>query len=188
MGHGSKQMVIWRRKIRTVWGCGSTAIPPNSWIFVMVVHAVWGLALFCFKRTLFRLTNDGYISVSKFHELVPVVENKDPNRLHAHLEQTPSESHLQNSTRHTTLLWDRTNFFFNDDGRLMGTEPLFQGVRVAVIDPFFITCDSSPDKSIIHVITDKLTSDDRYPLYVEPVEVSIDEVQIYSFFMIFPAS
>ena len=40
----------------------------------------------------------GYImSLSKFHELVPVVDNKDPHRLHARLEQSPSESHLQNS-------------------------------------------------------------------------------------------
>ena len=50
------------------------------------------------------------ISISKFHELVPVVENKHPHRLHARLEQTPSESHLQNSTKHTTILWGQTNF------------------------------------------------------------------------------
>ena len=49
--------------------------------------------------------------------------------------------------------------FLNDDfGTLKGTEPLFSCVRVAVI-LFFITCDNSPDKSIIHGITDKLTTD-----------------------------
>ena len=36
---------------------------------------------------------------------------------------------------------------------------LFRGVRVTVIDPFFITCNNSPDKYIIHRITDKLTTD-----------------------------
>ena len=51
------------------------------------------------------------ISVSKFHKLVPVVKNKDPHRLHDRLEHIPSESHLQNSTRYTTLLWDRTDIF-----------------------------------------------------------------------------
>ena len=45
-----------------------------------------------------------------FDELVWVVENKDPHWLHAHLEQNSSESHLQNSTRHITLLWGRTDF------------------------------------------------------------------------------
>ena len=49
------------------------------------------------------------ISVSKIHEIVTVVENYDPQLLRARLEQTPSESHLQNSTRHTTLLWGRTD-------------------------------------------------------------------------------
>ena len=66
----------------------------------------------CCKITLFRLTNLR-ISVSKFHELVPVVENKDPQQHYG------------------------PNGFFNDDfGKLTGTEPLFRGVRVAVIDPF----------------------------------------------------
>ena len=136
IGHGWKQLVIWWRKIRAKAGCGSSSIPPNSWIFVMVIRILWGLALSCCKRTLFQLTNAG-ISVSKFHELVPVVENKDPHRLHACLEQTPSESHLRNSIRHT-LLWGRTDFFNDDFGRLAGTEPLFWGVRVGVIDPIFI--------------------------------------------------
>ena len=54
-------------------------------------------------------------------------------------------------------LWP--NRLFNDDfGRLLGTEPLFRGIRVAVIYPFFIICFNSPDKSIIHGITDKLTT------------------------------
>ena len=52
------------------------------------------------------------------------------------------------------------NQFFNYDfGRLTGTEPLFRGFRIAVIDSCFITCDNSPDKSIIHGITGKLTTD-----------------------------
>ena len=52
------------------------------------------------------------------------------------------------------------NRFFNDDfERVTGTESLFRGVRVAVIDPFFITCGNFPDKSIIHEFTDKLTTD-----------------------------
>ena len=88
-------------------------------------------------------------SISKFHELVPVVESKDPHRLHA--------AHLQNSTRNT-LLWGQTDFS-TILTRLTGTESLFRGVRVQVIYPFFITCDSYLDKSIIHWITDKLTTD-----------------------------
>ena len=50
-------------------------------------------------------------------------------------------------------------FFIDDFGRLMGNEPLFRGVRFATIDPFFIRCDNSPDKSIIHGITDNLSTD-----------------------------
>ena len=96
------------------------------------------------------------ISVSKFHELVLV--DKDLHRLHARLEQTFSESH-QNSTRQKTLLLGRTNIFNDVFGRLIGTEPLFRGVRVAVKDPFLIICDNSPDKSTIHGITDKLKTD-----------------------------
>ena len=76
------------------------------------------------------------IFVSKFHEFIPVVENKDPHRLHVRLEQTPSESHLQNSTRHTKLFWDWTIFLNNDFGRLTRTEPLFRGIRVAVLTHF----------------------------------------------------
>ena len=42
--------------------------------------------------------------------------------------------------------------FFNDGfGGLTGTESLFRGVRVAVMDPFFITCDNE--------MTDKLKTD-----------------------------
>ena len=52
------------------------------------------------------------ISVSKFHELVPVIVNKDPCiDCTSRLEQTPSESRHQNSIRHTTLLWGQTDFF-----------------------------------------------------------------------------
>ena len=95
------------------------------------------------------------ISVSKFHEFVPVVENKDPHRLYARLEQTPSESHLQNSKKHTAVLCGRTYFFNDEFGRLTGTESLFRGVRVAVI----FHLDNSPYKSSIHGITDKLMTD-----------------------------
>ena len=91
----------------------------------------------------------------------------------------PSESHLQRSTRQTTFHWGRTDFFNDDFGRLTGIEPLFRGVRVAVLDQVFITCNN--DKSFNHGITGKMT----YPLYGEPTEVSIHEVQIYSFCMIF---
>ena len=149
----------------------------------MVVRAEWDLALFCFKRTLFRLTNTGFLRL-KISWTPSVVENKNPHRLHVRLEQTPSESHLQTSTRHTTLLWGRTEFFNDDFGRLTGTEPLFRGVRISVKDPFFITCGNSPDKSIIHGISDRMTTD----VHVEPVEVSIHEVQIYSSCMIFQVS
>ena len=41
--------------------CRSSSIPPNSLIFVMIVRAVRALALSCCKRTLFRLTNVGYL-------------------------------------------------------------------------------------------------------------------------------
>ena len=74
------------------------------------------------------------------------------------MEQTPSETHLQNATRHTILLGAEPIFFNDDFGRLTGSEPLFRGVRVAVIDPFFIICDNSPDESIIHGMTDMLTT------------------------------
>ena len=77
------------------------------------------------------------ISVSKFHEVVPLVENKVPHRLHARLEQTPSESHPQICTRHTTVHWGRTDFFNDNFGRLTGTKPLFWGTRVGVTGPFF---------------------------------------------------
>ena len=53
----------------------------------------------------------------------------------------------------------RPTIFKDDFGRLTGTLPLFRDVRVALIDPFVVTCDNSPDKSIIHGITDKLTTD-----------------------------
>ena len=116
-----------------------------------------GRALSCYKRTLFRLTNAGY--VSKYHELIRVVENKDTHRLLARKEYTPRESHIQNPTRHTTLLWDRTHFFKDNCGRLAATEALFWGVRVAEMDVCFNTCDNSPDKSIMLGITDKLMTD-----------------------------
>ena len=58
-----------------------------------------------------------------------------------------------------TQFCGQTNLFYGDFGRLTGTEPMFWSVRVAVIDPLYIACDNSPDKSIIHGITDKLTTD-----------------------------
>ena len=98
------------------------------------------------------------ISIRKSHELVPVVENKDPHRLHGIWNKLP--------VNHTFKFpLDKQHYFgaepiFNDDlGRLTGTEPLFLGARVAVIDPFFITCNNSPDMFIIHAIIDKLTTD-----------------------------
>ena len=49
---------------------------------------------------------------------------------------------------------------FNDDFRkLTGTKPLFRDVRVAVIYSFLIICDNFPGKSVIHGITDKVTTD-----------------------------
>ena len=54
-GHWSKQITNWRCKVRAVcwvW----YQIPHNSWIFVIVVRAVWGFALTGCKRTLFLLT------------------------------------------------------------------------------------------------------------------------------------
>ena len=47
MGHGSKQMVIWWPRSGPYAGYGSSMIPPNSCIFVMVIRAVWGLAFSC---------------------------------------------------------------------------------------------------------------------------------------------
>ena len=99
------------------------------------------------------------VSISKFHELVTVY--KYPHRLRARLKQTLSELHFQNSTRYTTLLWGRTYFFNDVFGKLTGIESLFRGVGVAVIGPFIITCDNSPDKSISNGIADKLMTDIR---------------------------
>ena len=42
------------------------------------------------------------VSVSKFHELVSVVENKDPYGLHVRLEQTPTASKFH-QTHNITL-------------------------------------------------------------------------------------
>ena len=102
-GHGSKQMVISRRKNQSCM----------LWIFVMFVglHAIW---------------------------------NKLPV---SHNFKIPPD----------TELWGQTDFLNDDCGRLTWTEPLLRGVRVAVIDPFFITCDNSLYKSIIHGIADKMT-------------------------------
>ena len=86
-----------------------------------------------------------------------LLKKKDPHRLHTRLEQTSSESHLQNSTWYETL--GPTRFFNDDFGRLMRIDPLFRVVRVAVLDPFFMTYDKSPDKSIINGIINKLKAD-----------------------------
>ena len=117
-----------------------------------------GLALSCCKRTLFRLTNAGYLSliISWTHFCC---WEWNPHRLHAHLEQTPSD-HTTKIPLDTQHYFRAKPIFFNDDfGRLTGTEPLFQGVWIVIIDPFFIICDNSLDKSIIHRITDKLMAD-----------------------------
>ena len=104
-------------------------------------------------------------------------------RIKIRINCTPVWNQL--SVNHIFNIPPDTQYYFDDFGRLTGNEPMFRGVRVAVVDPFFITCDNSPDTSIIHGITDKLTT---YPLYVESIEVSIHEVQIYSFCMIFQVS
>ena len=146
MVHGSKQ-IIWRL----------ISIPPNSWILSWLI--LWYGASHCpAARELYFGKLMPSISVSKCREHVAVVENINPHWRYALLEQTPSELHLQNSTRHTTLLWVRTDVFNDDFGRLAGTESLFRGVVVVVMDPFFITCESSTDKSITLGITDKLTT------------------------------
>ena len=69
------------------------------------------------------------ISVSKFHEVVLVVGNKDP--------------HDKLPVNHTFKIPPDTQHYFgaklifNDDfGRYTGNEQLFRGVRVAVTDPF----------------------------------------------------
>ena len=122
------------------------------------------------------------ISVSKFHKLIPVVENKDLHRLLARLEQTPSESHIQNSTRHTTLLWGWTNFF-NDDWQV-------DGDRATVLK--HQSCSKTHFSSHVTILLINLSSM-GLPIgwrhihsMFEPVEVSIHDVQIYSVCMIYP--
>ena len=125
MGHGSKQMVFWRRKIRLMLGVVVFWFLPIpeflSWLFVQcgILHCHAAREL-CFGELMLD------ISISKFHELIPVVENEDPCQLLALLEQTPSESHLQNSTRHSTLLWGWTDFLNYVFGRLMGPSLCFR--------------------------------------------------------------
>ena len=71
---------------------------------------------------------------------------------------TPSKFH---QTHNITV---EPNRFLNDDfDKLAGTGPLFLEVRV-VIDLLLITCDNSPDESIINGITDKLTTDIHFTL------------------------
>ena len=130
-------------------GCGSSSISPTSWIFVMFVRAVWVLALSCCKRTLFGLTNGGYLPLKISWTRSSFWEQR------AALSARPFGINfqwitLQNSTRYT-LLWGRTDFLNDDFGTLTKTDSLIRG-------PFFITCDNSPDKSIIHGIIDKLTT------------------------------
>ena len=153
-------------------GCSSCSISPNFWIFIMIVRAVWGLELSCCKITLFRLTNAGY-NVSKFHELIPVIENKGPYRLHDRLKKKKKER-KKLPVNHTFKIPSDTQYyfgvetdFFNDDfGRLTGTKPVFWGVRIVATDPFFSTCNNSLDP------WDYRLAYDRYPLYVQPVEMS----------------
>ena len=85
-------------------------------------------------------------------------------RIKIHIECTLVWNKLP--VNHTFKIPPDTQHYFGaepifnvDFGRLTGSEPTFRGVRVVVIDQFSITWDCSPDKSIIHGITDKPTTD-----------------------------
>ena len=108
---------------------------PIPEFLVMSVRAVWDLGLSCCKRILFRLTNAGSQNFMNSFQLLRIkiridctpVWNKLPvNRTF----KIPPDTHYFGAD---------TDFFNDDFGRLTGTEPLFRGVRVAVVDPFFIT-------------------------------------------------
>ena len=87
------------------------------------------------------------ISVSKFHELVSVFGNEDPYRLDAPFWDKLPVNHTLKIPPDTQRYFGAELIFFNDGfGTLMGIEPLFPGVRFAIIGPFFTTCDNSPDK------------------------------------------
>ena len=60
------------------------------------------------------------IFVSKFNELILVVENKDPHRLHARLKQTQLQ--IPPGTQH---YFGAEPIFYYDFGRLAGTESVF---------------------------------------------------------------
>ena len=69
---------------------------------------------------------------------------------------TPSKFHETHN-----IIWGPNKLFQNDDfGRLTGDWATVSRSQVYGNRPiFFITCDNFPDKSIIHGITDKLTTD-----------------------------
>ena len=121
MGKRSKQMVIWRWKMSAVYWVWYQFDSCQFLNYLMVDRVVWGHALSCCKRTLFRFTNDGYLSL-KISRIVPVVENEDPHHLHVHLEQISWESQFQNYARHTTLglLWGPSDFLANTLAGLRG--------------------------------------------------------------------
>ena len=112
----------------------------------------------CCKRVLFLLTNAGYPRLKRSWTRSSSWERRSASTARPFGINfqwiIPSKFH---QTHNITL---EPNRFFSDNfDRLTGTESLFLGVRVAVMDPFFITCDNSPDKSNIRGITDKLTTD-----------------------------
>ena len=99
------------------------------------------------------------ISVSKFHELVQLLREKIRIEWTLVWKELPV-NHTLKIPPATQHYFGAEPIFFSDDfSRLSGTEPFFRSVRVGVIDPFFITCDNSPDKSIIHGFTDTLMTE-----------------------------
>ena len=125
MDHRSQQLLMWWRMVWAVWWVW---VQFDSSQFLNFWHGCscrMGLALSYFKRALFRLTNAGYPRL-KISWTRSSSRNEDPHRLHARLEQTSSESHLQNTTIQKTLLLRPIRFFNDDFGRLTGTEPLIR--------------------------------------------------------------
>ena len=109
----------------------------------MLVLLVWGgLALSCSKRTLFRLTNAGSLDIINSFQLLRIKIRIDCSPVWNKLPV----NHSFKIPRHTQHYSWAESIFINDDfGRLTETELLFLDIRVAVIDPFFIICDNSPD-------------------------------------------
>ena len=80
-------------------------------------------------------------------------------RIKIHIVSTPAWNHTFKIPPDTQHHFGAEAIFNDGFGSLTGTEPLFRCVRFAIIYPFLVTCDNSLYKSIIHVITDKLTTD-----------------------------